>query len=221
MRLITPKRLKENEAFMWQLADQQLDTFLAPGEGEFISGFAGPFTLLVIADLLGVPHEDRAQFADRLQHPTPSDGGLGSTGDDTMAHSPLEYLYEQFRLYVADRRREPRDDVLTEMATATFPDGSTPEVIEVVRVAANLFAAGQETTVRLLERGAQGDRRGPRAPAVVAERTRAHPQLHRGDVADGEPGQGRLPAVSGSDDGGWRRPPGGNDGDGVERCREP
>jgi cytochrome P450 family 150 subfamily A5 len=150
MRLITPKRLKENEAFMWQLADQQLDTFLAPGEGEFISGFAGPFTLLVIADLLGVPHEDRARFADRLQHPTPSDGGLGSTGDETMAHSPLEYLYEQFSEYVADRRREPRDDVLTEMATATFPDGSTPEVIEVVRVAANLFAAGQETTVRLL-----------------------------------------------------------------------
>jgi cytochrome P450 len=150
MRLITPKRLKENEAFMWQLADQQLDTFLAPGEGEFISGFAGPFTLLVIADLLGVPHEDRAQFANRMQHPPPSDGALGSTGDETMAHSPLEYLYEQFSDYVADRRREPRDDVLTEMATATFPDGSTPEVIEVVRVAANLFAAGQETTVRLL-----------------------------------------------------------------------
>jgi cytochrome P450 len=40
--------------------------------------------------------------------------------------------------------------VLTGLATATFPDGSTPEVIDVVRVAANLFAAGQETTVRLL-----------------------------------------------------------------------
>jgi cytochrome P450 len=35
------------------------------------------------------------------------------------------------------------------MATATFPDGSTPEAIEVARIAANLFAAGQETTVRL------------------------------------------------------------------------
>ena len=40
--------------------------------------------------------------------------------------------------------------MLTGLATATFPDGSTPEVIDVVRVAANLFAAGQETTVRLL-----------------------------------------------------------------------
>ena len=35
------------------------------------------------------------------------------------------------------------------MATATFPDGSIPEVIDVARIAANLFAAGQETSVRL------------------------------------------------------------------------
>ena len=61
MRLITPKRLKENEDAMWQLADDILDDFLAPGEGEFIKGFAGPFTLRVIADLLGVPDEDAAR----------------------------------------------------------------------------------------------------------------------------------------------------------------
>jgi cytochrome P450 len=36
------------------------------------------------------------------------------------------------------------------MAAAKFPDGSTPEVIDVVRLAANLYLAGQETTVRLL-----------------------------------------------------------------------
>jgi cytochrome P450 len=55
-----------------------------------------------------------------------------------------------FASYVEDRRREPRDDVLTGLATATFPDGSTPEVGDVVRVATNVFSAGQETTVRLL-----------------------------------------------------------------------
>jgi cytochrome P450 len=40
--------------------------------------------------------------------------------------------------------------VLTALATTTFPNGTLPEVLDVVRVAANLFAAGQETTVRLL-----------------------------------------------------------------------
>lgn len=150
MRLITPKRLKENEASMWQLADGQLDTFLAGGKGEFISQFAGPFTLLVIADLLGVPEEDRDDFTEALQHRPRSDGAIGSTGADTLTHSPLEFLYRRFSAYVEDRRREPRNDVLTGLATATFPDGSTPDVADVARVASNLFAAGQETTVRLL-----------------------------------------------------------------------
>jgi cytochrome P450 len=149
MRLITPKRLKENEDAMWVLADLVLDDFLAPGHGEFIHGFAGPFTLRVIADLLGVPEEDREGLIERLQRGNYG-GGLGSTGDKTLAHTPFQYLYEVFADYVEDRRREPRDDVLTGLATATFPDGSLPEVGDVVRVATNVFTAGQETTVRLL-----------------------------------------------------------------------
>jgi len=149
MRLITPKRLKENEDAMWQIADRLLDDFLAPGQGEFINGFAGPFTLRVIADLLGVPDEDREGLIERLQRGTHG-GGLGSTGEKTMKHTPLQHLYEVFAEYVEDRRREPRDDVLTGLATATFPDGSLPEVGDVVRVATNVFTAGQETTVRLL-----------------------------------------------------------------------
>ncbi|GAX49425.1 cytochrome P450 [Streptomyces olivochromogenes] len=149
MRLITPRRLKENEAAMWQLADRGLDTFLAPGEGDFISGFAGPFTLRVITDLLGVPDEDREEFVRGLEHRPQADGGVGST-EREMEHTPLEYLYERFASYVEERRREPRDDVLSGLASATFPDGSTPDVADVARVATNLFAAGQETTVRLL-----------------------------------------------------------------------
>src|ERR1700755_1263666 len=77
MRLITPKRLKENEDAMWELADDILDDFLAQGEGEFIKGFAGPFTLRVIADLLGVPDEDRPELLERLPP-----GAHGSAGGD-------------------------------------------------------------------------------------------------------------------------------------------
>jgi cytochrome P450 family 150 subfamily A5 len=151
MRLITPKRLRENEDFMWRHADRQIDEFVGHGECEFIRDFAGPFTLYVIADLLGVPEEDHEWFRAELQG-----GGhqreqaLGSTGERTMSHSPLEFLYDRITTYVEDRRREPRDDVLTGLATATFPDGSLPDVIDVARVAANVFSAGQETTVRLL-----------------------------------------------------------------------
>lgn len=146
MKLITPQRLRENEEFMWRLADRQLDEILSKGRTEIIGEFAQPFAMLVIADLLGVPEEDHQAFREGLFRVR----GLGSTEGEKMAHSPLEFLYEQFTRYVEDRRREPRGDVLTGLASAKFPDGSTPEVIDVVRVAANLFAAGQETTVRLI-----------------------------------------------------------------------
>ena len=148
MRQLTPKRLKENEDFVWRLADRQLDEILDRGTCEFISEYCNPFTLLVIADLLGVPAEEHDEFREALGR-RPDSHAVGSTRD-TMAPNPLAWLYDRFSRYVEDRRREPRGDVLTALATTTFPDGHLPEVIEVVRVAANVFAAGQETTVRLL-----------------------------------------------------------------------
>ena len=148
MRQLTPNRLKENEEFVWQLADRQIDEFIARGECELNGDYANPFTMFVIADLLGVPEEEHQEFRDALAR-QPRDQTVGNT-NESMSHSPLEWLYDRFCRYIDDRRREPRNDVLTALATTTFPDGSLPEVIDVARVASNVFAAGQETTVRLL-----------------------------------------------------------------------
>jgi cytochrome P450 family 150 subfamily A5 len=149
MRLITPKRLKENEAFMWRLADRQIEEFLGRGRCEFVREYASPFTLLVVADLLGVPEADHEQFRKELQGDR-SERHFGSDKDGMVAHKPLEFLYGRFTRYIEDRRREPRPDVMTELATATFSDGSLPPVDDVMRIASNLFAAGQETTARML-----------------------------------------------------------------------
>lgn len=147
-RLLTPSRLKQNEEFMWRLADRQLDEFLGAGECEFISEYAKPFATLVIADLLGVPEDDRKDFrvvlgADRM-------GRVGALDHESVGVNPLQWLDDKFSAYIEDRRRQPRNDVLTALATATYPDGSTPEIIDVVRWATFLFAAGQETTAKLL-----------------------------------------------------------------------
>jgi cytochrome P450 len=151
MRLITPKRLSENEAFLWRLADRQIDEGIGTDRCEFISDYAQPYALLAIADLLGVPEADHDLFRARLgPHQREHSGSLGGMADgDQLTRNPLEFLYERFTAYVEARRVEPRDDVLTGLATATFPDGSLPEAIDVARIAANLFAAGQETSVRL------------------------------------------------------------------------
>jgi len=139
MRLLTPGRLRENEDFMAALADRQLGDLVARGRCEFITAFAAPFTLVVVAELEGVPEEDHGLFRDQLTK-IHEDVGL----------KPLEFLYDRFSAYIEERRAAPRADIMTAMATATFPDGTLPEVNDVALLAANLFTGGQETTVRLL-----------------------------------------------------------------------
>ena len=143
-RLITPKRLSENEEFMWRLADRQLDEFLAKGRCEFLEDYAKPFSMLVIADLLGVPESDHQEFRAVL-----ADQLVGEL-DGELAHNPLVWLDDRFTGYISERRRDPRGDVLTELAQARYEDGSQPAVDEVVKLATFLFAAGQETTTKLL-----------------------------------------------------------------------
>jgi cytochrome P450 len=149
MRLITPKRLKENEAFMWRLADQLLDAFLPDGECEFISSYTQPFAMLAVADLLGVPEEDHRRFREGFGL-TKGIGTVGAGDEGTAGPDPLGWLDEWFSTYIEDRRETARRDVLTDLARATYPDGSVPDVASVVRTSTFLFAAGQETTARLL-----------------------------------------------------------------------
>jgi cytochrome P450 len=149
MRLLTPKRLRDNEAFMWRLADRQLDEFVADGRCEFISAYTQPFAMLVVADVLGVPESDHERFRDGFGlSATPGEIGAGEQAE--LGLNALAWLDEWFAQYIQDRRREPRNDVLTDLALATYPDGTTPDVTAVVRTASFLFAAGQETTARLL-----------------------------------------------------------------------
>jgi cytochrome P450 len=149
MRLITPKRLERNADFMTRLADQLIDELIDRGSCEFISAYAQPFAMLAVADMLGVPEEDHQRFREGfgLSHVP---GELGSGGDRNVGENPLAWLDEWFAEYLEDRRSNPRKDVLTDLALATYPDGATPDITSIVRTATFLFAAGQETTARLL-----------------------------------------------------------------------
>lgn len=149
MRLLTPRRLKDNEAFMRRLVDRQLDEFATDGRCEFISAYAQPFAMLVVADVLGVPEEDHQRFREGFG----LSGHIGEVGageEGTPGENPLAWLDEEFASYIEDRREAPREDVLTKLALGTYPDGSMPDVTSVVRTATFLFAAGQETSARLL-----------------------------------------------------------------------
>ncbi len=146
-RLFTPKRMRENEEFMRGLADRLIGPLLDHGRVEVLQNYSQPFALLVIADLLGVPEEHHHEFQRNL-------GGLPKVGPDAdkqqMSPDPLQFSLDRFASYIADRREDPRGDVLTKLATATYADGSEPDVASISRMAAFLFAAGQDTTAKLM-----------------------------------------------------------------------
>jgi len=96
-----------------------------------------------------VPLEDHAEFRSVLGNEVVGDINEA----DTITHNPLMWLDDKLREYISDRRRAPREDVLSELAAATYPDGAVPEVEAVVKLATFLFAAGMETTTKLLSTG--------------------------------------------------------------------
>jgi cytochrome P450 family 150 subfamily A5 len=149
-RLFTPNRLKQNEDFILTLADALIDEIADRGEVEFSAAYARPFTLLVIADLLGVPRVDHETFRGWLG------GERGTVGDPRGRHAADEVfanLAPYFMRYIEERRASAGDDVMSRLASVRFPDGELPEVMDVVRLATIIFAAGQETTARLLTAG--------------------------------------------------------------------
>ena len=148
MGLITPKRLKENEEFLRRTADRFLDELLPRGGCEFIWEYAKRYAVLAVADLLGVPEDDHPMLLGLLA--ANRGPALGNLQLQASQHNSLEHLYDYFVDKIERRRKDPTGDVLTGMALATFPDGTLPEPIQVARIAANLFAAGNDTTVQLL-----------------------------------------------------------------------
>ena len=207
MRLITPKRLKDNEAFMWRLADQQLDEFVADGRCEFINAYAQPFAMLVVADLLGVPEADHQRFREGF-------GLIGTVGEVGAGEegNPGENALALARRVVHRVHRGPA-------ARAAPRRAHRPGVGDIPR----RDHAGRDrgrADVDVPVRGRPGDHRpparrraeaagrAPRAAGRAAGEPRADPELPRRGAAGREPGEDRLPPRPSLDDDRRGRDPG-------------
>jgi cytochrome P450 len=146
MGILTPRRFKENEAAMRRLADRQIDRFVERGTVEAISEFSLPFTGLVLGDLLGVPQEDFERLP--IERPTiAGEVGLGATGNPNNLFGSVEaYFFDR----IAQRRQEPRRDVISDLAKIRYADGSLPQADDLAKILGFLFGAGQGTTSHLI-----------------------------------------------------------------------
>ena len=144
----TPRRVSETEDAMIGLADNEIDRFISNGAFDLIGEFSAPFALLNICTLLGIPEEDWPEWRVEMlgEH---RDRGLGTVKGE-IAKDAHSFVHERFRRYIEERRRAPRDDIITHMTEATFPDGEAPTDDDVLELASALFIGGSGTTAHLL-----------------------------------------------------------------------
>jgi cytochrome P450 len=152
----------------------------AGGTADFVSAFAFPLPVNVIGELLGVPAADRAQFqtlvrdwSQVLDVITPEVLAVA----DPAATVMRDYLTG----LVAERRRDPRDDLLSALVAAEA-EGDRLTADELLTMAGLLFAAGFETTTNLLVNGLVAVLGHPgQVPALHADPATAVEELLRYD----------------------------------------
>ena len=135
-----------------QIVDSLLSEVEARGEMDLVDDFAHPLPATVICEILGVPMENRAQFRSWIEDITEFIGGLGAsylkrTAD--KAEESRKELTHLFRELTLQRRREPREDLITALAAVEGEEGGLSEQ-ELLGLCVFLFAAGHETTVSLI-----------------------------------------------------------------------
>ncbi|WP_405436470.1 cytochrome P450 [Streptomyces avidinii] len=143
---------------------------------DLVDQFSYPFPVTVICRLLGVPHEDEPRFhgwADTLAASLDPDPDVDPGETPKAAADAQMELGMYLAGLIEERRKNPGEDMLSQLAAGgEEPDGAM-STLEVVSTAALLLIAGHETTVNLITNGMLTLLRHP----DVLQRLREEPQL--------------------------------------------
>lgn len=157
----TPRRIRELEARVTELAVGHLDTMMDKASGgtvDYVAEFAGKLPMDVISELMGVPVEDRdgiKAMADGVMH---REDGVNDVPQSAIEASiNLMVYYQQM---IADRRKNASDDLTTALLEAEI-DGDRLTDDEVLGFLFLMVIAGNETTTKLLANAAFWGHRNP------------------------------------------------------------
>lgn len=151
-RAFTPRRVDALRPAVQSMVDGLIGEMAERGEVDVMDVLAFPLPVAVIGELIGVPGPDRAQFRSLVRAST---AGLEPFVDNDAILAAVA-AQDQMRSYffdlLEDRRRAPREDLLTGMLeTGESDDRLTDD--EIVSTAILLFGAGFETTTNLIGNG--------------------------------------------------------------------
>lgn len=145
-KVFSAKRVEKMHLYIEQIVDELIDGFIDKGECEFISEFATPLPVYVIADQLGVPRSDLKKFKGWSDAFASRLGGMASE-EEEIDNARQIVEYQQYMVAVVeDRRATPRDDMISDLANTSIEDGRLMTLEELLSMIQQLLVAGNETT---------------------------------------------------------------------------
>ena len=141
----TPRAVNRLSERITQITQELLDQVRLQGKMDIVSDIAFPLPAKVIAELLGVPSEDWNIFQ-RWARVDSSDPAISR---QASGRSMQEEMFDYFSALLEERRRTPREDLISSLSTAEV-DGERLSQSELVSFCTLLLAAGQETTKNLI-----------------------------------------------------------------------
>jgi cytochrome P450 len=149
-KAFTPKMIASLKPRIEALADELVGAAVAKGEFDFVDEVAHPLPVILIAEMMGAPPEDRHLFK-RWSADILGFQGSGKTQYDTamVSQQSLTELFDYMTRLVEERRREPKDDLITALALAE-EDGARLSRDELLATCNTILTAGHETTTNLI-----------------------------------------------------------------------
>ena len=150
-RAFTPRRVAALRPRIEEVACELLASAPERGEFDLMAAFARPLPVIVIAELLGVPPDDRDRFAHWSSAIAATTELVNSEAAIAAARATTLELVDYFRGFVAERRTAPRADLISALVAAREAEELTTD--EILAFAILLLVAGQETTTNWIGNG--------------------------------------------------------------------
>ncbi|MER8015329.1 cytochrome P450 [Streptomyces griseoluteus] len=151
-----PRRIDGMRGELHGIVAELIDGLAGEAEIDLVDQFAYPFPVTVICRLLGVPREDEPRFRSWVDPLVASLDPETRQGADPDFVRKTQEARTQLGMYLAglveERAKDPRDDMLSDLAAGKGPDGAMT-MMEVLSTAVLLLIAGHETTVNLIANG--------------------------------------------------------------------
>ena len=148
-KAFTPRIIRSLEPRIRQVAQELVDQLAGKSEFDLVYDLSSPLPVIVIAEMLGVQSEDRADFKRWSDDIILATNRMFTAEDEERIRESTAEFRAYFQAVIAARRTDPREDLTTALVQAEEEEQKLDEW-EVLSLLTLLLVAGNETTTNLI-----------------------------------------------------------------------